>query len=151
MRADLPDRNKLENISKRFNILFLLGVMNSRVARSFLSANRRNNIQLYPDDWKKLPIPDVPKEKQAPVVRLVEKILAIKKKDISADVSALERELDHLVYGLYGLSEEEIALVEDSSGEQPSAVKKPSAPKKPSGGGGRGRKTSVLVDDPGLD
>ena len=151
VRADLPDRNKLENISKRFNILFLLGVMNSRVARSFLSANRRNNIQLYPDDWKKLPIPDVPKEKQAPVVRLVEKILAIKKKDISADVSALERELDHLVYGLYGLSEEEIALVEDSSGEQPSAVKKPSAPKKPSGGGGRGRKTSVLVDDPGLD
>jgi len=26
----------------------------------FLRANRRSNINLYPDDWKQLPIPDVP-------------------------------------------------------------------------------------------
>jgi len=31
-----------------------------------------------------------------------------------ADVSALEREIDHLVYDLYGLTEEEIKIVEES-------------------------------------
>jgi hypothetical protein len=54
----------------------LLGVINSKIARDFLRSNRRNNIQLYPDDWKKLPIPNVPPEKQAPIVALVDQILA---------------------------------------------------------------------------
>jgi hypothetical protein len=31
-----------------------------------------------------------------------------------ADTSALEREIDFMVYELYGLSEEEIAIVENS-------------------------------------
>ncbi len=31
-----------------------------------------------------------------------------------ADTSSLEREIDWMVYGLYGLSEEEIKIVENS-------------------------------------
>ena len=54
---DLPQREELEDTSRRFAVKFLLGVMNSTVARDFLRANRRSNIHLYPDDWKKLPIP----------------------------------------------------------------------------------------------
>jgi hypothetical protein len=44
--------------------------------------------------------------------RLVERILSAKQRDASADVSALEREIDELEYALYGLTPEEKALVQ---------------------------------------
>jgi len=44
--------------------------------------------------------------------RLVERILSAKQRDAGADVSAWERELDEWVYALYGLTPEEIKLVE---------------------------------------
>ncbi|HUX41694.1 MAG TPA: Eco57I restriction-modification methylase domain-containing protein [Rectinemataceae bacterium] len=43
---------------------------------------------------------------------LVSSILAAKKADSAADVGAMEAEIDALVYGLYGLTEEEVAIVE---------------------------------------
>lgn len=102
-RPDLPHREYLEETSRRFSVKYLLAVMNSSVARDFLRANRRNNIQLYPDDWKKLPIPDVPPGKQKPIIALVDKILAAKKADPKADISVLETEIDRLVTALYGV------------------------------------------------
>jgi adenine-specific DNA-methyltransferase len=59
-----------------------------------------------------LPIPAVPSEKQKPVERLVDRILLAKQRDAEADTSALEREIDELVYALYGLTSEEKALVQ---------------------------------------
>ena len=43
---------------------------------------------------------------------IVDKILSIKGNDHDADVSKEESEIDHLVYQLYGLTEEEIKIVE---------------------------------------
>jgi len=102
-RPDLPKREDLEKISHRFAVRYLLAVMNSSTARDFLRANRRSNIHLYPDDWKKLPIPDVTSEKQTPIIRLVDEILKAKQSDKSADVSAQEAEIDKLVRELYGM------------------------------------------------
>jgi adenine-specific DNA-methyltransferase len=112
-RPDLPKREELEATSRRFSVKYLLGVMNSSAARDFLRAHRRSNTDLYPDDWKKLPIPDVPPEKQQPIIALVDKILAARRADPAADVSAWEREIDQLVYRLYGLTPEEIKIVEE--------------------------------------
>lgn len=111
-RPDLPKREELEKTSSRFAVKYLLAVMNSSFARNFLRANRRSNIHLYPDDWKQLPIPDVPPEKQAPIVALVEQILTAKTADKTADITALEARIDILVSALYGLTEDEIAVVE---------------------------------------
>ena len=47
--------------------------------------------------------------------RLVGRILAAKQMDADADVSALEREIDQLVYALYGLTPEEIEIVEGAA------------------------------------
>jgi phenylpyruvate tautomerase PptA (4-oxalocrotonate tautomerase family) len=46
------------------------------------------------------------------IIALVTRILAAKQSDPLADVTALESEVDALVYGLYGLTEEEIGIVE---------------------------------------
>ena len=103
---DLPQREELEDTSRRFAVKFLLGVMNSTAARDFLRAHRRSNIHLYPDDWKQLPIPDVSPEQQAPIIELVDQILAAKRTDPDADVSELENEIDRKVSNLYGITEE---------------------------------------------
>jgi Type II restriction enzyme, methylase subunits len=105
----------LEATSRRFSVKYLLAVMNTSVARDFLRANRRSNIHLYPEDWKKLPIPDVSPAGQTKVVALVDRILVERKQDPNANIAVLEREIDRLVYELYGLTREEIAIVEGKS------------------------------------
>jgi len=103
-RPDLPRREDLEKTSRRFAVKYLLAVMNSAAARDFLRANRRSNIHLYPDDWKQLPIPDVPPERQALLIRLVDRIIAARRADPRADISPLEEEVDVLVDSLYGVT-----------------------------------------------
>jgi hypothetical protein len=49
------------------------------------------------------------------LVGLVERILAAKWHDPEADTTALEREIDRLVYQLYDLTPEEIAVVKEST------------------------------------
>ncbi len=101
---NLPKREELEEISTRFDLKFLLGVMNSSFSYDFLRANRRSNIHIYPDDWKQLPIPDVSPEQQAPIIALVNKILNAKRKGIERKVSRLEKKLDKEVSALYGVA-----------------------------------------------
>ena len=84
-----------------------LGVVNSTVAYDFLKVNRRSNIHIYPDDWKQLPIPDVPPEQQASIVALVDKILAAKRKSLERKVVRLEKKLDKEVFALYDVEDEE--------------------------------------------
>ena len=46
------------------------------------------------------------------IINNVDEILKIKSKNFNADVSEIEREIDKIVYGLYGLSEEEVGIIE---------------------------------------
>jgi hypothetical protein len=49
---------------------------------------------------------------QQPFISLVDQILEAKAKDPHADTSALEAEIDQMVYTLYGLTPDESAIVE---------------------------------------
>jgi hypothetical protein len=117
-RPDLPRREDLEKTGRRFAMKYLLAVMNSVAARDFLRANRRSNIHLYPDDWKKLPIPDATPEQQAPLVDLVNRILTARRADPHADISTIEGETNIVVNRLYGLSsgsrDESVVIYEDN-------------------------------------
>jgi adenine-specific DNA-methyltransferase len=114
-RSDLPRREELEAISRRFSVKYILGVMNSSAAREFPRAHRRSNIHLYPNDWKQLPIPDVPPEQQQPIIALVDQILTTKQANPKADISMLEADLNACIAALYGLKPDEIHLIEDSA------------------------------------
>ena len=107
-----PSREALEKTSSRFSVKYALGVLNSHFARWYLRGNRRSNLSLYPGDWKVLPIPDVSATKQAKIADLVDKILSAKRKNLEADVSEWESEINRRVYALYGLTEADIRLVE---------------------------------------
>ena len=52
---------------------------------------------------------------KAEIVNLVDRILSAKKANPLADTTAEEREIDRLVYDLYGLTEDEIAIVEGAN------------------------------------
>ena len=112
----LESEDMLERNSPQFSVKFLLGVMNSTFAKGFLQANRRGNPRPYPEDWEKLPIPDVSAESQAPIIELVDRILEAKAADPDAYTHDFEREIDQLVYDLYGLTEEESTAIERSLG-----------------------------------
>ena len=49
------------------------------------------------------------------IVNVVNLILAAKQSDPQADTSALEKEIDNLVYQLYELTPDEIALIEQAN------------------------------------
>ncbi len=56
-----------------------------------------------------LPIKKISSEAQAPFVKLVDKILALKKQ--GKDTEELEKEIDKMVYDLYDLSKAEREIV----------------------------------------
>ena len=97
---------------------YLLGLLNSKVLWWFIrqtAASKQGGFyEFKPMYVSVLPIPAVPTEQQKPLERLVERILSAKQRDAKADVSTLEREIDELVYALYGLTADEIKLVEDA-------------------------------------
>jgi len=59
-----------------------------------------------------LPIKFADDKFQFKIEELVNQILMTKKSDSTTDTGALEAEIDGLVYELYGLTEEEIRIVE---------------------------------------
>ena len=88
--------------------------MNSRFAYHYLNNHRRHRLEnyFYPDDLRKLPIPQIALDGQQPFITLVDQILSLKESDPQADTSALEDEIDRMVYERYGLTEEEIQIME---------------------------------------
>ena len=63
---------------------------------------------------EKLPVAKIPASQQQSFISLVDQILDAKHADPEADISDLEDEIDKLVYELYNLTEDEIAIVEGS-------------------------------------
>jgi type I restriction-modification system DNA methylase subunit len=110
------DVNPFRVTDKKFSTKFVLGILNSCLV-SFIYVNT-SSIATKDDfrqttlaELRRIPIPAEASEQQKPVERLVERILSAKQRDAGGDVSALEGELDELVYALYGLTADEIAIV----------------------------------------
>lgn len=96
----------------------ILAVLNSRlVSWYFLQCSNVGHRDDFPKivlkETRKLPFPsNSSKLDEQYLKRLVTRILAAKASDPAADTSALEREIDEIVYRLYGLTEDEIRVVE---------------------------------------
>lgn len=70
------------------------------------------DIHIKPRYSPSLPIKEISLEQQQAYISLSTQILTAKKANPNTDISALEKEIDRLVYDLYGLTEEEIKIVE---------------------------------------
>ena len=103
------------SLAKRFDYKFLLAVLNSQFTNWYFLNFLADGLNFYPNDAKQLPIPNATAAQQRPLVRLVDRILTAKAADPAADTGEDEAEIDRLVYGLYGLTEAEIATVSGSA------------------------------------
>ena len=131
-------------------LLYVCAVLNSRVVDwIFRKTSTNNHLNMY--ELIKIPFPASPSPVAVSRIEsLVDRILAAKKADSSADTSALEQEIDKEVYKLYGLTDGEIAIVEGRGGGRPSpaAEKNGSRERAPSCADAvRARRPSILDED----
>lgn len=105
-------------------LFWVLGILNSKLMNFYFAAHY-NDVNIKPSNLYNLPYPEyTPKSK---ISSLVKKIISLNKQidditnqnsneaqNIKAEIEKTDAEIDHLVYELYGLTEEEIKIVEDS-------------------------------------
>lgn len=94
-------RSKMEKLSETVDLKYLLGIMNSKYASVLLTNLRGGDYHIYPEHIRNIPIPVATPAQQQQIIALVDKILAMKKRDSSADTTVLEEKIDELVYKLY--------------------------------------------------
>ncbi len=101
-------REKLEQESALFAPKYLLAITNSSFAHEWLATHRRHKIQLYPDDWRHLPIAYATTTEQEGIISLVDEIIALFNKNsyplpLEAQVrlKELEQQIDDRVAKLY--------------------------------------------------
>jgi hypothetical protein len=103
----------------RCDLRFILGLLNSRLLNYYfqwLNPEKGETLaEVKKEHVEKLAIKDAEEKGRKPIVERVARILSTKQRDAEADTSALEQEIDQLVYALYGLTPEEIQIVEGSA------------------------------------
>ena len=99
----------------RTNQKYLTGLLNSRLIAFWLKHKGKmqgTNYQIDKQPLLAIPLISPSLDQQASVATLVDQILGAKHTDSDVDTSKLENEIDQLVYILYDLTDEEIAIVE---------------------------------------
>ena len=98
------------------NNKYLLAILNSGITQYIVSQNaairQGGFFEFKPMYVSQIPIPVISELEKKEIESLVQKCLDAKKSDPKADTTALEKAIDQLVYQLYGLTEEEIKIVE---------------------------------------
>lgn len=102
--------------SKTIPIKFILGLLNSKLLRYYFGfigvMTAGGAYTLKASTIEALPIAIGTKQQQKEIALKVENILNAKAKNKQTDVSLSEHEIDCLVYNLYGLSEDDVKIVE---------------------------------------
>jgi len=102
--------------STRINLKYLTGLLNSKLIAFWLRKKGKmqgNAYQLDKEPLLEIPIYK-PSDKDAnEIAKLVDKIISLKQQ--GKDTTDLENQIDQLVYEHYGLTEEEIAIIENSN------------------------------------
>ena len=117
----------LFDTNKKYNIKYILALLNSNVLsfryQSIGKQTGNGSYEYFENGIRKLPIPEVSLDEQQPFVELADKMMNIKKQYYSANtpterkllqqqLNFLDQEINQLVYELYGLTDEEIEVVE---------------------------------------
>jgi len=102
-----------------YNKKYFLAVLNSKFIKWYLkniTGTLGSSMKIgQKSNFEKIPIPFITSSNESivqQVENLVDQILVAKKTDVTANTSALEHEIDRLVYQLYDLTEEEIKIIE---------------------------------------
>jgi hypothetical protein len=102
--------------SLKYPYFFVLSIMNSKlnnfVYKMLTQEEGRAFAEVKPKNVRKLLIPKVEQKLKSKLATIAQNIYSIKQSNPTTDTSALEAEIDRMVYELYGLTDEEIEIVE---------------------------------------
>lgn len=102
---------------------FVVGLLNSKLIDwLFRKTSTNNNVNIY--ELEDLPIAQATPEQEQEIVDMVEAIETLKAIDHDSDTSALEAEIDKIVYELYGLTDVQQTVVEKAYTAQAKAKTK---------------------------
>lgn len=105
-------RCEMEKISTSFNMYYLLGILNSKYAAQLLTNIRGGDYHIVPEHIRNIPIASATVDVQNKVAEIVLKIIDLKR--THQNTSVLEAEIDKIVYSIYGLTDAEIKIIEQS-------------------------------------
>ena len=92
-----------------YSLKYIIGILNSKLINYWFSYYFID-VNIKPEQLRKIPLPKAKTNQE--IISLVEKILSDKQNIPDADTSTIEREIDQKVYELYGLTDEEIRVIE---------------------------------------
>ena len=93
----------------------IVGILNSKLFDFIyhsISGDKQSFKRILLENIKRLPYPVISEETERSIAEKVDSILEKKNKEHSSDTSSLEYEIDKVVYQLYNLTPEEIAVIE---------------------------------------
>lgn len=100
--------------SKNLNLYAALAVVNSKVVNFYFKFyNQTNHVPI--GDFKQIPFPTLSQSIQTRLSNIVEDIFAISNGDSQSDISSYEREIDLIVYKLYGLEYSEVLIIDSET------------------------------------
>ena len=103
----------------KLSLKYLLALINSKLMDYYhflLNPEKGEALaEVKKENLEKLPIKNVSEKNQKPFIQIVDKLLTMKIKDAKAETASLEDELNSMVYKLYDLTPEEIAIVEENT------------------------------------
>jgi adenine-specific DNA-methyltransferase len=101
-----------------YNLKYVLALLNSKLYFVWLyhkGKRKGEMLELYQKPLSEIPIKRIPQPDQERFIALVDGILQATSQSTTADTSGLEREIDELVYDLYGLTRAERTLVQETA------------------------------------
>lgn len=101
--------------STRWDMRYLTGIFNSKLIAFWLRNKGKmqgENYQVDKEPLMNIPLPAATIDKQLIIAERVNSIIESKKSNPSVDTSALESEIDRLVYQLYGLTYDEVLIID---------------------------------------
>lgn len=105
-------------VKEFFEAKYVLALLNSTLLGFYFKNKFSERDDVFPKakigQCRALPIKKATLAQQEIFVAEIDKILNLKKENPAADTSSLEAEIDQLVYELYGLTQEEIEIVENA-------------------------------------
>lgn len=99
-----------------YSIKYLLALLNSKLM-NYIYTNKFKSTKTVFSEIQARSVGELPiriSDSYGAFIEKVDEILKTKKADITADTSTTESEIDHMVYELYDLTEDEIKTVEES-------------------------------------
>ena len=99
------------------NVKYILGILNSKLVLYWLNLMGKKKgeiLELYAKPLNDIPIKDTTVDLKRRLTNLVDEIIEIKSKLLNSDTENLENHINHIVYEIYGLTDAEIKIIEQS-------------------------------------